>query len=821
MSRIEINGKRYEILETPEINPATGKTEAQYAPITVSSPDGITGLDIQTHDRPFEDEVFLKVAGKYGIARFAASTDFPKLPPHAEMIFVDDKNQQWGGTVEYINDESEDAQYKASLTIDFGYNTNGNWTPVSRGSEDLTKIRRFVAKSLAIQDGVISADDYEGFEYAMNGVLMSLGNKSSLVIGPEIEFDEHKEFTIRFKISPQAKKIEPEIRYASPSGVDMPQLIKTQLSEEIGACFKEPASYNNLVKGLAKVRKEFGKKDSSYLVQVWDQSMGGESPLTPVFKPDGTLVIPVNVKPNFKSMTVHIQKCNNNGDPIDEFSVNPASLGIKLHYPLNEKNLARNAKLIEDYYADQRYVVQPGTKQFATEANSAPMVIRIIPAPQEQDITFVRNVGPELDKAVKMFDDPQHDYITNAAIKKGSEELTAWYRDKGYILESDLQMTFKEGRLTVTCEALKLDSFQIVGNDPETRKWLEEGMREEILKEFPTKKGDYINANDFQEALAQIKARFPLNINYAGPSTDPSTSQIITNADGETVMVLNLSLIGNHELKWEVGAENTGMKASVGYTHTSDNGVIFSGGPKVSGVPSYTEFGANATLAKPWFNDSGATADGHGGVSWLPWFNDYNSQSVGVGMAQPIGNPNSPWSFIYGIDFERIASEIQKPDFWLKPGAGIRYSKNGWIFEIKAGPRVSINGHVYAELSIKVSKKQYLGKKKMVYLKAQAEAVLRAGHNPQDITSLSMTNLGPFQAYFKAKMGILCHLFPLNKRQGNPMGELAIGLGVGFTTHSMISGVPEGIAGIMIEGPIEVLGGVAVNPVLGVTGSVM
>jgi len=340
-----------------------------------------------------------------------------------------------------------------------------------------------------------------------------------------------------------------------------------------------------------------------------------------------------------------------------------------------------------------------------------------------------------------------------------------------------------------------------------------EGHQDELLKMLEVQDlHQPLNTIELERVLEIIGSQYLMGsdknnytITYM-PVID-SEGHMVVDENGESVIRLVVTRQDSIKYGGSVGADTSGLKASASLTYEAENGVSVTPSLGVSGIPEYTEISGGISVGKPWIDDRGTSFETHAGASYIPWAEGYNSQSVGVGFATPLGNPHSPWSVLYGLDLERLAAEANDPTFWLKPNAGIRYMQNGWLVEVKAGPRVSVNGAVYAELSVKVSNKTYITKNHRLYVKAAAGATARLGADPGDATSWALSPIqagSPLSGRAWACVGLMIAL--------DKTGKWAVGPGVGVTTSDMFTSSPAIIGGLMVDSPyFSVLGGAALT----------
>ncbi len=536
---------------------------------------------------------------------------------------------------------------------------------------------------------------------------------------------------------------------------------------------------------------------------------------------DGSVMVNMDVQPAYKDIRLQVQTADINGNITNTEVVDPRNMGIDLPQgPVTEKNIQKITKAIHDYYSDkdQGYLVQPGDgSRFDHPASTLGLSIVLHPLPQD----LMLNVSdgshptggpmPSVDDVSHMFTDAKRTrqkgkpVISSISLERGTEELARWYEDKGYFLKpSDghaaIETTLENGHLVIRCQPLRLDHVEIYSDDVETIQWLKEkdekgvSNEEKIRRELRGKQHDYINSNEFMEDLALVSSELPLDIIGPHASVDPM-GQIQTNAQGECVMNISVTLKGNY-VSTPIGGtlDTAGGMLYSSHSFISDDGKVINGTASLNGLPSSPYLNAGINYTTPWINDKGDSRTLHAGLDWMN-SKDYLSPGVGASWRHPLGNPRSHWSLLYGIDFQHIASNMADPAFWATPSGGIQYIKNGWVLTIKASRGQRLNDFDllhggYWEMSANVSKKTNLSRNRKLYLTTSAEVGVRVGANPHDLTSLSMFELGGgvAQVYAKAKVGVLYKLKPGS-----------FGLGLFASTHDVFSQMPVIGGGFMFD----------------------
>ncbi len=431
----------------------------------------------------------------------------------------------------------------------------------------------------------------------------------------------------------------------------------------------------------------------------------------------------------------------------------------------------------------------------------------------------------------------KNDYITDDVIKMGMAKLEAWYIAQGYVLmpigyedqDGDGQpepvkfqfdiippSSTSARHLYIKCAAVKVSGFELVANDSHGETFLNgemneagemsEGHASEIMAALTSSQemGGFLDTYNLERILTIFRERYMVEISMV-PALDDQGKAIV-DANGAMVVRLVVRRPDYLNLNYGIGGDTTGLYATGGYQHVLPNDMSLSPSFGVTGMPMNTAMTGSVSLSQPWIDNKGTQMEEHVSATWLPFNDNYNSQSIGVGFSTPIGKPGSQWSVLYGLDLEHLANQLDDPTFWLKPTAGVRYvdPKSGCIVEVKAGPRISFNGEAYVELSVKVSKNTYLTKNHKIYIRTAAGASVRFGANPGDITSWTMSPLGPLSVNVWGTAGLL---FVLDKK-----GQWAVGPGLAATTNDLF-GTPVIAGGIYLYSPVfKGVGGVGLSP---------
>lgn len=326
--------------------------------------------------------------------------------------------------------------------------------------------------------------------------------------------------------------------------------------------------------------------------------------------------------------------------------------------------------------------------------------------------------------------------------------------------------------------------------------------------------GRPLNKIELERVLSIVSSQYLLGgkdnnytIHYTPVTNADGTLQL--NEKGESTYRIIVTREDSAKFDLRLGADGTGANAAAAASYEFESGTSVTPSLGVSGLPNYGQVSGGVSLQQPWINDRGTMLDAHTSASWLPYADGYNSQTIGANLATPIGSPSSPWSVLYGIDLQRLAQEVNNPTFWAQPNAGIRYMQNGFLVEVTAGPRMSFNGSVYSELSVKVSKKTFLSKNHRVYINTAGGATVRVGSDPGDIVSWALQPVGPFKAQAWACVGLMFSL--------DPYGKWNIGPATWATTSGMLTQLPEAGVGAMMEGAGMTVG---FGPGIGPTGVV-
>src|SRR3989338_5615384 len=436
---VTIDGTKYEI-EDREYLPS-GANPAEYGNL---------------HDKAFKDEFIYEITGPEGSARFLARldneapisrlTNTPTLHYMAEGTELATKNVSllWRA----VDEEATANMNYGGVEFETGYYWDDEWRIVAhQASPKLERLQETLERKtdkIVGKDGVINEEELNKIG-EMQGQMIERLRKNTYDTRIDTRFNDDGQAIIVFKVSPPVNNVVPTI---TDENGDMyaNEAIRAEITEKVQKCFKYPYSEQSIAKGMQKVQKLFGRnKNIEHIARLTAEFTGNPAD-QPYLNEGNELIIPLTVRPQYLKMDVQYVVCDKNENPTDKNGhFNPANKGIKIHYPINEKNIARAKAEIMEFLNEGKldgkfYFVQEEPEDHRNLTDTTyHRNLMLLPMPTRIDLMADVKPGDRRfdhwfrNKAIDLKDKPRY---TNKSIERGTKKMMDYYNNQeGYILK--------------------------------------------------------------------------------------------------------------------------------------------------------------------------------------------------------------------------------------------------------------------------------------------------------------------------------------------------------------------------------------------------